>query len=244
MKNYSFLDKNQETIDLVMLALKEMSNKKKKKASIYSIKNIKFFIESLISDNDEKLIEYTETLFNDEIEYEIFYEKFIPEVAEDLGNSWKKDELTFVEVSLATSRLQKLCKIFEKKYLGPLFLESLGPDVLLILPKNETHSLAPIIASGILKKIGFNPFLAIGYNDKELIKLVKNKNFKIIGFSITDSKNISECLRIGKILKKNTKNNVHFVLGGQGIKNINSQFDKNFFSLITNNPKEISTLLN
>tara|TARA_B100001057_G_C22804794_1_gene932944 strand:- start:939 stop:1673 length:735 start_codon:yes stop_codon:yes gene_type:complete len=244
MKNSTFWDENPETVDLVMLALKEMSNNKKKKSNIYSIENIKFFIESLISEDDIKLIQYTEKLFNDETEYEIFFEKFIPEVAEDLGNSWKKDELTFVEVSLATSRLQKLCKVFEKKYLGPLFLETLGPDILLILPKNETHSLAPIVASGILKKVGSNPFLAIGYDDKELIELVKNKNFKIIGFSITNSKNISECLKLGRLLKKNVKDDVHFVLGGQGTKNLNNQYGNNFFSLITSNPKEILALIN
>jgi len=224
--------------------LKEMSSKKKKKSNIYCIENIKSFIESLVFENDTKLIEYTEKLFKNEKEYEIFFEKFIPEVAEDLGNSWKKDELTFVEVSLATSRLQKLCKVFEKKYLGPLFLETLGTDILIILPKNETHSLAPIVASGILKKIGLNPFLAIGYDEKEIIEIVKDKNFKIIGFSITDSKNISECLKIGKMLKKIVNNDVHFVLGGQGIKSLKRQDDKNFFSLITSNPKEILTLIN
>lgn len=244
MEKSIYLDKYPKTIDLVTLALKQMSNNKKKKAKIYSNDNIKFFIESLICENDNRLIEYTEKIFRNEKEYDIFFEKFIPEVAEDLGNSWKKDELSFAEVSLATSRLQKLIKVFEKKYLGPLFLETNSPEILLILPKTETHSLAPIIASGILKKSGFNPFLAIGYTNDELIELIKNRNFKIIGFSISDSKNIEECVKIGKMIQSETNKRIPLVLGGQGIKNIELESEKEIFSLITHNPKELLSLLN
>ena len=244
MENTINLDKESKTIKLVMLALKKMSDNRDKTSKIYSNKNIKFFIESLISKNDIKLIEYTEKLFKNEKQYEIFFEKFIPEVAEDLGNSWKDDELSFAEVSLAASRLQRLVKVFEKQYLGPIFSETNGPEILLILPNTETHSLAPIIASGILKKAGSNPFLAIGYTNDELVELVKKRNFRIIGFSVSDSKNISECIKISNLIKKVTNTKVPFVLGGQGTKDINLNLEKENFSLVTSNPQELLSLLN
>ena len=74
--------------------------------------------------------------------------------------------------------------------------------------------------------------------------LFKPPSIKIIGFSISDSKNIEECVKIGKMIQSETNKRIPLVLGGQGIKNIELESEKEIFSLITHNPKELLSLLN
>ena len=106
---------------------------------------------------------------------DLLIEELIPKTADKLGNMWKQDQVSFIDVSFGVDRLQKLLRIYEKKYLGPLYLDFKGPPILLILPRTETHSLGIITASMIMKKNGVNPFLALGYSESKLIDLIKRE---------------------------------------------------------------------
>jgi hypothetical protein len=226
------------TLDLALVALDELAKRKINENLNYVDSDISVFCDAIISENDDLQIELIDDLISGGISLAVIYEKFIPEIAERLGNLWKESKVTFVEVNIGAQRLQRLSRIYENQYLGPMYISNLEPDILLILPNKEIHTLGLIMAAGIFKKNGANPFVAVGYSNIEIRKLIKSRNFELIGFSISNSDNLTDCLESALDIKKFTKGTVPIILGGQGVKDIPNNIDLSLFNLVTSVPKK------
>ena len=231
------------SIDLALLALNELAKRKSKNKLTFNKKDIEAFCDSIIARNDNTQVELIDKLITRGISLDIIYEIFIPEAAETLGNFWKENRLSFVEVNMGAQRLQRLSRIYEKQYLGPMYMFSEGPEILLILPEKEVHTLGLITASGIFKKNGANPFIAVGYSDTEILGLIGSHNFKLIGISVSNSENIEQCLTIAKNIKASLKTKVPMVIGGQGITQVKSKELYTVFDEITIDPSEALELI-
>ena len=231
------------SIDLALLALNELAQRKSDKTNSYQKKDIENFCDSIIARDDKVQVELIEALIAQGISLTVLYEVFIPEAAETLGNLWKESKVTFVDVNIGTQRLQRLSRVYEKQYLGPMYLFSEGPEILLILPQKEVHTLSLITASGIFKKHGANPFIAVGYADKEIINLINQNNFKLIGISVSNSENIEECLKTARFIRSNVSKAIPLVVGGQGITKSNNAELKAIFDEITVNPSKALELI-
>ena len=232
-----------KSLDLALLALNELANRKSNKKVTYDFIDISKFCESIIAKNDDLQVRLIDTLITRGITLDIIYETFIPEVAESLGNLWKDNKVTFVEVNIGAQRLHRLSRIYEKQYLGPMYMFSEGPDILLILPGKEIHTLGLITAAGIFKKNGANPFVAVGYSDNEIITLIKSRDFKLIGMSVSNSENIGDCLRTAKNIKHHIALNTPMVVGGQGVNQSKNRELCEVFDQITTNPSEALRLI-
>lgn len=231
------------SLDLALLALNELAKRKSNKKVMYEHADIAKFCESVIAKDDDLQVQLIDNLIGRGISLDIIYETFIPEAAEALGNLWKKNKVTFLEVNIGAQRLHRLSRIYEKQYLGPMYLFSEGPDILLILPGKEVHTLGLITAAGIFKKNGANPFIAVGYSDEEIIILIKSRNFKLIGLSVSNSDNIGDCLKTAKNIKRQITINIPMVVGGQGVDQSNNPELHTVFNRITRNPNEALELL-
>ena len=232
-----------KSLNLALLALNELAKRKSIKKTTYDREEISKFCELIIAKNDDLQVQLIETLIGRGISLDIIYETFIPAVAESLGNLWKENKVTFVEVNIGAQRLHRLSRIYEKQYLGPMYLFSEGLDILLILPGQEVHTLGLITASGIFKKIGANPFIAVGYSDEDIIELIKSRSFKLIGMSVSNSDNIVNCLKTAKNIKKHVKENIPMVAGGQGVNEYSDPELFEVFDRITTNPHEALELI-
>lgn len=231
------------SLDLALLALNELANRKSNKKVTYDLMDISQFCESIIAKNDDLQVQLIDTLIGRGISLDIIYETFIPEVAESLGTLWKENKVTFVEVNIGAQRLHRLSRIYEKQYLGPMYMFSEGPDILLILPGKEIHTLGLITAAGIFKKNGANPFVAVGYSDDAIITLIKSRDFKLIGMSVSNSENIDDCLRTAKNIKNHLAVNTSMVVGGQGVIQSKNRELYKVFDQITTNPSEALKLI-
>ena len=140
------------SLDLALLALNELARRKSETPTTFHNKDLRNFCESIIARDDQVQIELIEELISRGISLNIIYETLIPKAAETLGNLWKENKVTFVEVNIGTQRLQRLSRIYDKHYLGPMYVSPEGPEILLILPLKEVHTLSLITASGTFKK--------------------------------------------------------------------------------------------
>jgi len=232
-----------EKLSLAIYALSEVATKKIQTETICFQNELDVFCNSILSRDDEFQTKFINDLCRKIGSTDPILEQFIPQVAGKLGQMWKDDQVSFLDVSFGVDRLQKLIRIYEKKYLGPLYYDYQGPPVLLILPKTETHSLGIITASIMMKKNGVNPFLAIGYSQQKLMDLINTIDFKLFGVSASCNNSLKECIQIGKTLKK-INPGVPIVLGSsvEEAKEFKSSI-KNIFSKITKDPLEAINLI-
>ena len=227
-----------EKLSLAIYALSEVATKKLKSSIILLEDELDMFCHSILSRDEEKQVQIINNLCNKIRSTDLLIEELIPKTADKLGNMWKQDQVSFIDVSFAVDRLQKLLRIYEKKYLGPLYLDYKGPAILLILPKTETHSLGILTASMIMKKNGANPFLALGYSESKLIDLINSIDFKLFGISMSCNTSIEDSIKLAKFLKK-TKPLTPIVLGTSfEFSKDNKSKMKKIFSKITSDPIE------
>ena len=227
-----------EKLSLAIYALSEVATKKLKSSIILLEDELDMFCHSILSRDEEKQVQIINNLCNKIKSTDLLIEELIPKTADKLGNMWKQDQVSFIDVSFAVDRLQKLLRIYEKKYLGPLYLDYKGPAILLILPKTETHSLGILTASMIMKKNGANPFLALGYSESKLIVLINSIDFKLFGISMSCNTSIEDSIKLAKFLKK-TKPLTPIVLGTSfEFSKDNKSKMKKIFSKITSDPIE------
>ena len=227
-----------EKLSLAIYALSEVATKKLKSSIILLEDELDMFCHSILSRDEEKQVQIINNLCNKIRSTDLLIEELIPKTADKLGNMWKQDQVSFIDVSFAVDRLQKLLRIYEKKYLGPLYLDYKGPAILLILPKTETHSLGILTASMIMKKNGANPFLALGYSESKLIDLINSIDFKLFGISMSCNTSIEDSIKLAKFLKK-TKPLTPIVLGTSfEFSKDNKSKIKKIFSKITSDPIE------
>ena len=227
-----------EKLSLAIYALSEVATKKLKSSIILLEDELDMFCHSILSRDEEKQVQIINNLCNKIKSTDLLIEELIPKTADKLGNMWKQDQVSFIDVSFAVDRLQKLLRIYEKKYLGPLYFDYKGPAILLILPKTETHSLGILTASMIMKKNGANPFLALGYSESKLIDLINSIDFKLFGISMSCNTSIEDSIKLAKFLKK-TKPLTPIVLGTSfEFSKDNKSKIKKIFSKITSDPIE------
>ena len=228
-----------EKLSLAIYALSEVATKKFKSKSLILLEDeLDVFCHLILSRNEEKQIQLINNLCYKSKSTDLLIEELIPKTADKLGNMWKQDQVSFIDVSFGVDRLQKLLRIYEKKYLGPLYLDFDGPPILLILPQTETHSLGIITASMIMKKNGVNPFLALGYSESKLIDLINSIDFKLFGISMSCNTSLDDCIELGNFLKK-TKPGTDIVLGTSfDFSKNDKSIIKKIFSKITADPVE------
>ena len=112
-----------EKLSLAIYALSEVATKKIKSGIILLEDDLDIFCNSILSRDEDAQIKLINNLCNEDKSTDLLIEQLIPKTADKLGNMWKLDQVSFVDVSFAIDRLQKLIRIYEKKYLGPLYYD-------------------------------------------------------------------------------------------------------------------------
>ena len=109
-----------EKLSLAIYALSEVATKKLKSKGIILLEDdLDVFCNLILSRDEEKQIQLINNLCNQSKSTDLLIEELIPKTADKLGNMWKQDQVSFIDVSFGVDRLQKLLRIYEKKYLGP-----------------------------------------------------------------------------------------------------------------------------
>jgi methylmalonyl-CoA mutase cobalamin-binding subunit len=104
----------------------------------------------------------------------------IPEAARELGRAWEDDRLSFVEVTLAMTRIQRLLRdaLFDVPQDGS------GPSILFALPEGEQHTLGGLVAVRRLRRMHCSACLAIGEKSRKVVELLHARRFDALFVSV------------------------------------------------------------
>jgi len=113
---------------------------------------------------------------------EVLIDYCIPLAAEELGNDWVDDLKGFGQVTLATSRLQMILNnLITYRNSEAEITSRFG--LMLIICKDEQHTLGPSILADQLRRRGQSVKLLHSTDSDELIKLCKSHDFSAVLFS-------------------------------------------------------------
>jgi len=109
---------------------------------------------------------------------------WVPTTARRLGEMWLGDDLTFAEVSLATSRLMQLSRMLENENRCFERLHPRGLEILVITVPEEQHLLGPQILTAQLRRRGHRVRFTPGVSDLDMDYLMDGTQFDAMLMSV------------------------------------------------------------
>ncbi len=148
------------------------------------------------------------------ISFAMLTDTYIPEAARRMGDDWLDDKLSWLDVSIATARLQSLVREISAAWTADQADSlSLGA-VLLLVPEGEQHTLGPMVVMGQLRRLGISVCLRIGVSQRELNNLLDQRQFDGILISVATEARLHSAAVLIKTLRTMRKKLPEVIIGG------------------------------
>lgn len=147
---------------------------------------------------------------------EVVYLDLLAPVARKLGVMWERDQVDFVVVTLGLRRLQQLAhQISENEEAGEAVPTKAGHRALFVAMPGEQHVFGTQIVGDMLRRCGWDIWDAPGATERDIIALVKNEWFAVVGLSISAPEQLEPLgLIIRQIRRQSLHRAVRIMVGG------------------------------
>ena len=139
---------------------------------------------------------------------------YIPTAARRMGEAWLADEMSWLDVSIGTGRLQSLLREIGNAWAADQAGDTGQGTILLIVPDQEQHTLGPMVAMGQMRRYGVSVCLRIAPNTNELRSLLAARAFDGVMISIATQNKLPAVAKTVKFLKSIASTPIPIVVGG------------------------------
>ena len=145
---------------------------------------------------------------------EVLIDYCIPLAAEELGNDWADDLKGFGQVTLATSRLQMILNnLITYRNSDTEIISRHG--LMLIICKDEQHTLGPSILADQLRRRGQSVKILHSTNAEEIVNLCTDHDFSAVLFSCAGHHSLDYIDKSVKSIKQQGKQRPLIFVGGK-----------------------------
>lgn len=135
--------------------------------------------------------------------------------ARRLGTLWEADAADFANVTLAVGRLQMIMRRLSDSFVEEASRGHAGESVLLTIIPGDQHSFGLSMVAEFFRRAGWNICTGPFSSHQELISLVHNHWFDIVGFSVSSDRRLAELKQDIHDIRRDSRNrNVGIVIGG------------------------------
>ena len=178
------------------------------------LSSIDHFAALALGMNDNAPFDYVESLMAQGVTVEAVFLELLAPTARHLGTLWESDATDFANVTLGVSRLQRILR-----RLGEHFIDDArgggGESVLLTIIPGEQHSFGLSMVAEFFRRAGWNLCTGPFSSHQELISLVHNHWFDVVGFSVSSDRRLNELKKdIADIRRDSRNRSVGIMLGG------------------------------
>jgi MerR family transcriptional regulator, light-induced transcriptional regulator len=162
-----------------------------------------------------QLVGYVETFLERGIEVEVILVELISPAARSLGIQWENDTIDFIAVTMGLWRLQEV--VYELAARSPGAVRNSGGDrrALFCVTPGDTHSLGTTIVDECFRRSGWNTLCLPSTSEGELLSLVHERWFEIIGLTVSCDHHIDTLTRLISCLRAASRNpQVGIMVGG------------------------------
>jgi hypothetical protein len=139
---------------------------------------------------------------------------YIPAAAERMGTAWENDEMSWLDVSIGTGRLQSLLREIGNAWAADQAGDTGQGTILLIVPDQEQHTLGPMVAMGQMRRYGVSVCLRIAPNTNELRSLMAARSFDGVMISIATQGKLPSVAKTVAFLRSVITTQTPIVVGG------------------------------
>lgn len=162
---------------------------------------------------------------------------YIPQAAHDLGQMWIDDTISFASVTIASARLQGLLTFLVPPWSAALSDIDYGPNVLLVLQGNDSHTLGPHVATAQLRRTGASVRILFGARDETVLRAVSEDDYDMVLFSGSRPDALASIAKLVIRIRKGISTPPSLVLGGIVLELEDHVKEKTDVDLVTNDVK-------
>ncbi len=162
-------------------------------------------IEALVSDDPMAAARLLEEMRRQRIPAESLIDDILPEAARSLGAAWDRDQISFVDVTIGSMRLQGMLRDIEMRTAQDIAPQAGAGSVLVIVPSDEQHTLGALVISNRMRRMGVSVCLRIMPGTNLLRDLLANRNFDAVMLSVSASENLDLASKVVKLVRQGTQ---------------------------------------
>ena len=154
---------------------------------------------ALLSDDDHAGAQFIQNIETDGASVEVVYLEYLARAARMLGEWWEDDKISFMSVTLGTSRMYAIMRGMQHSF----FARKAGPQraALFASVPGETHTLGVRMAADLFRKDGWDVTLKLGVSHEELLDHVEASDTALIGVSAAGQHSVKALSRLAVALR-------------------------------------------
>lgn len=139
---------------------------------------------------------------------------YLPELARQMGEDWMEDRLSFVQVSLATARMQAMLRAIGCAWSADAAAPGAERAVALVVPRCEQHTLGALVLLGQLRRLGVTVRLMLGPMPGELGAVLRRGGMGGVLISVAGTGMLAHVCDLVKEIRKEGADGLPVVVGG------------------------------
>ncbi|MFO1090902.1 MAG: cobalamin B12-binding domain-containing protein [Hyphomicrobiales bacterium] len=133
-----------------------------------------------------------------------------------LGDKWTTDDLSFTEVTVGLSRMQNLLRDLTADSSSSVWAEPDAPTVMFLPAPGEQHTFGIIMVEEMFRRAGYHVATPPGTNHRELIFLVRQNWYDVVGFSLSCDQLIDKLAWAIRAVRRASRNTeLRIIVGGR-----------------------------
>jgi MerR family transcriptional regulator, light-induced transcriptional regulator len=139
---------------------------------------------------------------------------YIPALARRLGEDWLDDRVSFMEVTLASSRMQAMLRAMGSAWTADLAGPGQSAALLLVVPPNEQHALGAMVLLGQLRRMGVSVRLSVAPDRAELRTLLAQGRYQGVLVSSATPSRLADVREVVEEVRRTGPDGLVVAVGG------------------------------
>lgn len=172
--------------------------------------------DALLSDDDHAGAGFIQRIEGDGASIEVLYLEYLARAARMLGKWWEEDKISFMSVTLGTSRMFAIMRGLHHRFV-PMQMSPTRKALFASVP-GETHTLGVRMAADLFRKDGWEISLKLGTSHDEIVEYVAGSGAVLVGLSAAGEHSITALSQLVVALRISKPSAKIFVSGNAAVK--------------------------
>lgn len=151
-----------------------------KKEDLPTTSDIELLCSALLSRKDDAADDFILAARRDGVEMDVIYLGFVAGAARHLGEMWDRDEISFIDVTLACGKLYRVIRGLRHVIAPGILADRDEWPAMFALVPGETHTLGIEIATDVFRREGWDVDMMVGQDHDMLIDQSDRRRYRAI----------------------------------------------------------------